>query len=122
VIADREALTISNLIFARKYTNEIVLCDFCQYHKCRWLDAKVGKVPERCPEVISFQIADHNLPKEEWDRRVKIAKNVGIYAQMKKSGTSPSGRVRNSPPGNYGRSSNPSMAGVRRTVSNCATM
>jgi len=83
VVIQRGGL-ISNLIFASKRLNEIVLCDYCQYYKCRWLDAKMGKIPNECPEMVSFQIADERISRDEWDHRVELAKKVGVFTHQGK--------------------------------------
>lgn len=72
------------LVFGSKFKYQIVLCDYCRYHKCDWIEATPQKHPDFCPKPKSFEIADEYIPKQEFERRVEIAKKIGTYLPEKK--------------------------------------
>ena len=74
----------SKLIFGSKFKDQIVLCDYCRYYKCDWIKATPQKHPDICLKPKSFEIADEYIPKQEFERRVEIAKKIGTYLPEKK--------------------------------------
>jgi len=72
------------LVFGSKFKYEIVLCDYCRFHKCDWIEATPQKHPDFCLKPKSFEIANEYVPKEEFERRVKTAKRIGTYQPEKK--------------------------------------
>jgi len=44
----------------------------------------MGKIPYECPEMVSFQIGDERISRDEWDRRVELAKKVGVFTHQEK--------------------------------------
>lgn len=74
----------SKLIFGSKLKDHTVLCDYCRFHKCDWIKATPQKHPDICLKPKSFEIADKYIPKQEFERRVEIAKKIGNYIPEKK--------------------------------------
>ena len=74
----------SKLIFGSKFKDQIVLCDYCRYHKCDWIKTTIQRYPDRCVKPKSFVIADEHIDKPEFGRRVEIAKKIGSYLPEKK--------------------------------------
>ncbi len=74
----------SKLIFGSKFKDLIVLCDYCRYYKCDWIKATPQKHPDICLKPKSFEIADEYIPKQEFQRRVEVAKKIGTYLPEKK--------------------------------------
>ncbi len=74
----------SKLIFGSKFKDHIILCDYCRYYKCDWIKATPQKNPDICLKPKSFEIADEYIPKQEFERRVEIAKKIGTYLPEKK--------------------------------------
>lgn len=72
------------LIFRTRKAGDLLLCDFCRYYKCDWLNYSPSKYPQNCPEVREFRIADVSIPKEEFMRRVAVAQNVGMYSSYER--------------------------------------
>jgi hypothetical protein len=73
------------LIFRTRKTGDLILCDFCQYYKCSWLNYSPSKYPEYCPEIREFWITERDIPKEDFMRRAFIAQQVGIYSSFDRS-------------------------------------
>ena len=69
----------SGLVFRTRPSDDIILCDFCQYYKCAWLEFSPKKYPRQCPEAREFRIADEKIERVEFLRRTKLAKMVGVY-------------------------------------------
>lgn len=69
----------SKLSFGSKYYDDIVLCDYCRFYKCDWIEATPQKHPEFCSKPKKFEIVDEHLPKDEFLKRVEIAKKIGVY-------------------------------------------
>ncbi len=67
------------MMFGTKEQNQITLCDYCQYYKCKWIEATPKKLPDHCPEVRAFKMADEFIDKVEFSKRVGVAKRVGRY-------------------------------------------
>jgi hypothetical protein len=65
--------------FATRNTDDIIICDFCHCHKCDWLHFTPAKYPGRCPGEREIRIADEPIPRDEFLRRTKLAKKVGVY-------------------------------------------
>ena len=74
----------SQLIFGSKFKDLIILCDYCRYYKCDWIKATSQKHPDICLKPKSFVIADEYIAKQEFERRVEIAKKIGTYLPEKK--------------------------------------
>ncbi len=74
----------SKLIFGSKFKDQIILCDYCRYHKCDWIEATPHKHPDICLKPKSFEIADEYIQKQEFERRIEIAKKIGTYLPEKK--------------------------------------
>ena len=72
------------LVFGSKFKYQIVLCDYCRYHKCDWIEATPQKHPDFCPKPKSFEIADEYIDKSELEKRVETAKKIGTYLPEKK--------------------------------------
>lgn len=69
----------SKLSFGSKFIEDTIICDYCRYHKCNWIDANPNKAPQFCPKPKMFKLADGEIPKMEFQARVGIAKKIGIY-------------------------------------------
>jgi hypothetical protein len=72
------------LVFGSKLKDHIILCDYCRYYKCDWIKATPQKHPDICLKPKSFEIADEYIPKQEFERRVEIAKKIGVYNPKEK--------------------------------------
>ena len=72
----------SGLIFGSKDFEDTVLCDYRQYHNCRWIESTPNKLSRYCPRPRKFSNADERLQKEESDKRVEIAKRIRIYDEL----------------------------------------
>jgi len=72
------------LIFGSKFKYQIVLCDYCRYYKCDWIEASPQKHPDFCPKPKSFEVADEYIDKPKFDKRVETAKRIGTYLPEKK--------------------------------------
>lgn len=59
--------------------SELIVCDYCRYHKCSWTESGPGDTPSRCYEQTTFQVSDGYIDDDEFDRRVEIAKRIGSY-------------------------------------------
>ena len=59
------------LSFGRKHRHDVTICDYCQYYKCKWIEATPKKLPDRCYRVRKIKIADEYIPKDEFDERVE---------------------------------------------------
>lgn len=70
---------MAGLIFRVRRIDDILICDYCQYYKCDWLDFTPKGYPKRCPEARELLIADGRMPKKEFRRRIELAKRVGVY-------------------------------------------
>jgi hypothetical protein len=68
-----------DLIIRTRMMGDILLCDFCQYYKCDWLDYSPSNFPQYCPEVREFWIAEDSIPRNDFMRRAAVAQTVGIY-------------------------------------------
>ncbi len=65
--------------FIKRSTSKIIVCDYCRKNKCRWTKNDSGNPPEKCKKVSSIKIADDYVGKEEFNRRVEIAKRLASY-------------------------------------------
>ena len=74
----------NKLTFKTKHLDEIILCDYCQYRKCDWLKSNISNVPDSCPEVVGFTITDEQIPNQEFQNRLKVARKIGIYHPVEK--------------------------------------
>lgn len=74
-----------DLTIRTRNTGDILLCDYCQYYKCKWLDYSPSNFPQYCPEVREFWIAEDKIPREEFMRRAEVAQTVGIYIPKERS-------------------------------------
>ncbi len=63
----------------RRKTTEILVCDYCQYRKCRWTKYTPSDPPDDCYKVKTFKIADDYLDEGEFERRLEIAKRIGDF-------------------------------------------
>ena len=72
------------LIFGSKFKDQIGLCDYCRYYKCDWIKATPQKHLDICLKPKSFEIADEYIPKQEFERKIEIAKKIGTYLTDKK--------------------------------------
>ena len=52
----------SGLVFRTRKASDIVICDYCQHYKCRWLEFSPEKYPASCPEAREIRIADGDIP------------------------------------------------------------
>jgi len=77
-------LMSSKLSFGSKFKDHIILCDYCRYYKCDWVNATPQKHPDICLKPKKFEIADDYLPRYEFLKRVEIAKKIGVYVPQKK--------------------------------------
>ena len=69
----------SGLVFRIRKASDIVICDYCQHYKCRWLEFSPGNYPASCPEAREIRIADGDIPGALFQQRTKLAKKVAIY-------------------------------------------
>jgi len=69
----------SGLVFHTRKASDIVICDYCQHYKCRWLEFSPGKYPTSCPEAREIRIADGDIPGAIFLQRTKMAKKIAIY-------------------------------------------
>ena len=74
----------SLLKFGSKFKDQIILCDYCRYHKCDWIKASPEKHPEICLKPKTIVIADEYTPRQEFERRIVTAKKIGNYQPEKK--------------------------------------
>ncbi len=65
--------------FIHRNISDMIVCDYCQYHKCGWTKHSAGDPPKDCPLQTSFEIADSYMEKDEFQRRLRIAKRIGSY-------------------------------------------
>ena len=66
------ALLSSRLTFGSKYKDQIILCDYCRYHKCNWIKAIPERHPNICLKPKIIVIADEYIPSQEFERRIEI--------------------------------------------------
>lgn len=59
--------------------SDLIVCDYCRYHECRWAESGPDDVPSRCHHDKTFTISDGYIDDDEFQRRVKIAKRIGSY-------------------------------------------
>ena len=69
----------SGLVFRIRKASDIVICDYCQHYKCRWLEFSPGNYPASCPEAREIRIADGNIPGAIFLQRTKMAKKIAVY-------------------------------------------
>ncbi len=63
----------------KRNLSEIIACDYCHHHKCRWTEHTAGNPPGSCPGKAFFSITDTYLDKDEFRRRVDVARRIGRY-------------------------------------------
>jgi hypothetical protein len=69
----------SLLILARKRRYNITICDYCQCHKCKWIESNPRKLPDHCYRKRKIKIAERYIPKDEFNARIKVARKVAKY-------------------------------------------
>ncbi len=62
----------------------MIACDYCHFHRCRWTKHTAGDPPENCPGNAFFSISDTYLEKDEFRRRVDIARRIARYNSAEK--------------------------------------
>ncbi len=67
------------LVFRTRGTGDIILCDYCQYYKCDWLDYSPSNYPKSCPGIREFWLTDNRTSEDKFKRRTAIASMVGQY-------------------------------------------
>jgi len=67
------------LRFGTRDVNDIVICDFCKYYKCEWLEFSPKKYPYDCPEARELTIADEEISRDEFKKRTSVAKRISVY-------------------------------------------
>lgn len=64
---------------------QIIICDYCQHRKCIWTKHEAGNPPEKCKKETPIQLADDYIGKDEFNRRVDIAKRIASYDPNKET-------------------------------------
>ncbi len=68
----------------RRNVSEMIACDYCHFHRCKWTKHVAGDHPDSCPGNVFFSITDTYLDKDEFQRRVAIARRIARYNSAEK--------------------------------------
>ncbi len=80
---------ISSLFFLMKLVkrrvSHMIVCDYCRHRKCNWTERDANDPPSSCLKRTPIEIAERYVGKEEFKRRVNIAKRLASYDESEKT-------------------------------------